>query len=193
MQKNIFLFCLIFILSCNERKDIAIKQKESNEVVLMYVKLRNNKKDSISLDLPIEFSLNINKLSNLRSVMIHYFLNSRHLYQLDDYNIYDKKSKKIIYAIQELRKENFPDQILIRGGNNLISKKEAESLFKKYKINKSINNLKFGDTIKLVPYNQFKKENNNIINELKKIDDSIFFRINVGKENPILVKHKINW
>ncbi len=192
-KKNILVICLIFIFSCNRERKVIITQNESNEYISIYNNSISIKKDSINLDVPIEFTSNINKLSNLKSVIVHYFFDNKHLYQIDDYNIYYKKSKKKIYAIEELKKEDFPDQILIRNSNYLISKKEAGNLLKKYKINKSINNLKFGDTIKLVPYNQFKKENKYIINELKKIDDSIVFRINVGKENPILVKQKINW
>jgi hypothetical protein len=191
-KKIVLIICLIFTFSCNREKKIIIKQNESNEYISIYNNSKSIEMDSISLDIPIEFTLNINKLSNLKSVIVHYFFDNKHLYQIDDYKIYDKKSKKIIYAIEELKKEDFPNQILIRNSNYLVSKKEAENLLRKYKIKKSINDLKLGDTIKLVPYSQFKKENRNIISDLKKIDDSIVFRINAGKK-PVIVKQKINW
>lgn len=191
-KKIVLIICLIFTFSCNREKKIIIKQNESSEYISIYNNSKSIEKDSISLDVPIEFTLNINKLSNLKSVIIHYFFDNKHLYQIDDYKIYDKKSKKIIYAIEELKKEDFPNQILIRNSNYLVSKKEAENLLRKYKIKKSINDLKLGDTLKLVPYSQFKKENRNIINDLKKIDDSIIFRINAGKK-PFIVKQKIDW
>ena len=191
-KKIVLIICLIFTFSCNREKKIIIKQNESKEYISIFNNSKSIEMDSISLDIPIEFTLNINKLSDLKNVIVHYFFDNKHLYQIDDYKIYDKKSKKIIYAIEELKKEDFPNQILIRNSNYLVSKKEAENLLRKYKIKKSINDLKLGDTIKLVPYSQFKKENRNIISDLKKIDDSIVFRINADKK-PVIVKQKINW
>jgi hypothetical protein len=194
-MKNILILivCWFGIISCSHDKQKIIKQIPSNQIVTLYKSYRNSKNDSINLDIPIEFILNVNKLSNLRSFSIYYYSNNKSLQEIIDYKIYDKKSKKTIYAIEELKKEDLPNQILIRGNNSLISTSSAENLFKKYKINKSINSLKFGDTVKLVPYKIFKKDNNSIINELKKIDDSIVFRINIGKEDPILIKKKIDW
>lgn len=194
-MKNILILIIsVFcIISCAFDKQISIKQNPSDEIVFIYKSFKNSKSDSINLDFPVEFVLNINELSNFKSFNIHYYSDNKYLQEIIEYRMYDKESKKEIYAIEELKKENFPNQILIRGGNHLISKKETENLFKKYKIKKSIKDLRFGDTIRLIPYSQFKKDNSNIINDLKKIDDSIVFRINIGKDNPILIKQKINW
>lgn len=190
----IVLIFQLFFTSCNLEKKIKIKQIASNENILIYKSFRNVKSDSINLDIPIEFDLNINEFSDVRSFIIYYYSNQKYLSNIIDYKIYNKENLKIIYAIEELNPKNIPNKILIRSGNYLISEEDAKLLLKKYnKTNKLLKDLKFGDTIKIIPLNQFRMENKNIINELSKANDSIIFRINLGKDNPILVKQKINW
>lgn len=190
----IVLIFQLFFTSCNLEKKIKIKQIASNENILIYKSFRNVKSDSISLDIPIEFDLNINEFSDVRSFIIYYYSNQKYLSNIIDYKIYSKENLKIIYAIEELNPKNIPNKILIRSGNYLISEEDAKLLLKKYnKTNKLLKDLKFGDTIKIIPLNQFRMENKNIINELSKANDSIIFRINLDKDNPILVKQKINW
>lgn len=189
----IVLIFQLFFTSCNLEKKIKIKQIASDENILIYKSFRNVKSDSISLDIPIEFDLNINEFPYIRSFIIYYYSNQKYLSNIIDYKIYNKENSKIIYSIEELNPKNIPNKILIRSGNYLISEKDAKLLLKKYNKTKLLKDLKFGDTIKMIPLNQFRMENKNIINELSKANDSIIFRINIGKDNPILVKQKINW
>ncbi len=75
----------------------------------------------------------------------------------------------------------------------MISRKDALKLLQKYNINKSVDNLKNNDTIKLIRYDEFRKNNIEIINDFKKINDSIKFKIMRKDGKFFYVNKKINW
>ncbi|WP_125720231.1 hypothetical protein [Flavobacterium ustbae] len=191
---NYMITCLS-LASCDNIEPLKIKQISSKEIVTFFVNTENglDKKDSISIIIPTEFELKLNT-SKVRVLDLNYILNKRRL--MDDffeYQVYNKKNRqKPIYSLKPYLNDN-PLNIIIKERNHLISKDDANGLLKKYNIKKSVNNLKIGDTIKLIPFDQLLKENKKILDELNKINDSIFFRVTLKGGEVLIVKQKINW
>jgi len=195
-KKYSFSLLILLLVSCKTKEPIEINQIDSKEVVTILSSLKNPLlKDSVVLSIPAEFKITINS-SNLGYIVWRYHLDGKVLLDdVVDYQVYNKKNRlKLIHNLNfdEIPKDKFID-IIVKERNHLISKIEADNLLKKYRINKLITNLKMGDTIKLVPYNKFRSENKDIINSLKKIQDSIDFKVMRGKEENFYITKKINW
>nr|WP_294932614.1 hypothetical protein [uncultured Flavobacterium sp.] len=75
----------------------------------------------------------------------------------------------------------------------MISREVAETILKKYNINKSFENLKFRDTIKLTGYNQFRKDNPDIVEDFRRVSDSIVFSMSLKGGERVHISKKINW
>ncbi|WP_428229317.1 hypothetical protein [Flavobacterium sp.] len=194
-KKIIYYYILTLFASCNHNKPIIVKQNISNELVTLFKNVKNgpNKNDSLSITIPTEFEITLNS-SKVRGLSLYYILNKRRL--TDDffeYQVYNKNNKiKPIYSFDSYLQEK-SITIIIKERNHLISKYDANALLKKYNIKQSVNNLKFGDTIKLIPFNQLIKENKKILSELNKVNDSLFFRVTLNKGKVLIIKQKINW
>jgi len=194
MKKIMFLGALLCLTnSCKKKEPISIEEINSDEIVTI---THNEKKiqtgDSVDIHFPKEFKIVMNS-DNIIDLSIYYFINKRTLMNITDYEISEKINKKPILSFKSYLSSKKPIDIIIKERNHLISKNEAKELLKKYNINQSLDNLKFGDTIKLIPYNQFRKENNSTINDLKKINDSIFFRVTSNEGKVFTKGEKINW
>ncbi len=196
MKQNIILIILFALLiSCESKYPIEIKQITSKEFVTIednYMN-RNVIKDSFRITIPTEYEIKIN--SKIHDITWYYSvdhktLNPNHI----DYQVYDKRNLK--REILELNFEkSFKEKvtIIIKERNHLISKKDAQQLLKKYNIHKSLDSLKSNDTIKLVSYDKFRKENKMFIQELNKISDSIHFTTMKKDGSFFYVNKKINW
>ncbi|MFC6246686.1 hypothetical protein [Flavobacterium psychroterrae] len=185
-----------FLISCHSKEPIEIKQTISNEMVTILSSIKKPSiKDSVVLSIPNEFRIMINS-SDVGYIAWRYHVDGNVLPDdVFDYQVYNKQNKsKVIHNLNfdEIPKEKFID-IIIKERNYLISKRQAERILEKYKINKSLEDLKFGDTIKLIPYQRFRIENKEIINSLKKNDDYIDFKAMRGKEENFYTSKKINW
>jgi hypothetical protein len=196
MKQNIILIILFALLiSCESKYPIEIKQITSKEFVTIednYMN-RNVIKDSFRITIPTEYEIKIN--SKIHDITWYYSvdhktLNPNHI----DYQVFEKKNKT-----KELLRLNFEKSfkekvtIIIKERNHLISKKDAQQLLKKYKIHKSLDSLKSNDTIKLVSYDKFRKENKTFIQELNKISDSIHFTTMKKDGSFFYVDKKIDW
>jgi hypothetical protein len=192
---HLYILILLLLISCNKKDPIEVKQLTSKEMVTI---LPNLKGDSIPICLPIEFEMTINS-SKVGYITWNYYVNNNKnsLNDFFDYHLYDKQNK--IKPIHRLTLEEFglsPDKsirIILKERSHLISKKEAQELLKKYNINKSLENLKVRDTIKLVAYDKFRIENKEIINGFNKISDSISFKVMRGEEKFFYLDKKIDW
>lgn len=193
MKKIMFLGALLCLTnSCKNKEPISIEEINSDEMVTITHNQKKQTGDSVDIHFPKEFKIVMNS-DNIIDLSIYYFINKRTLMNITDYEISEKINKKPILSFKSYLSSKKPIDIIIKERNHLISKNEAKELLKKYNINQSLDNLKFRDTIKLIPYNQFRKENNSTINDLKKINDSIFFRV-TSNEGKVFVKgEKINW
>jgi len=196
-KKLIYLLIILLLMSCKKEESILIKQISTNEMATInldhqYVET----KDSFCLTIPVEFEI-IQKNPDLKSIHLYYIkINNRRLLDdISDYQVYDKQNKRTpIYF--SLNKNQLSSQqifkIIVKIRTQMISKKDAQELLKKYSINQPIETLKLNDTIKLKSVSEFKKENKNIIDSFRKINDSIVFVYSNGQENKS-IKQKINW
>lgn len=193
-MKYIFLIFLALV-ACEKKDAIEVKQCISSEMVTILPSLKNPLiKDSVVISLPSEFEIKPN--FSIRYVGWNYKIDGKTLKKDNfDYQVYDKQNKtETIYQLdfdKPFKKKLV--NIIIKERNHLISKKEAQQLLKKYHINKSLNDLKFRDTIKLTTYDKFKIGNKSFIDNLNKINDTIMFRVMKEDGSFFYLDKKINW
>ncbi|MCV9932750.1 hypothetical protein OIU80_10690 [Flavobacterium sp. LS1R47] len=196
-MKHNFCYILIslFLISCNSKAPIEVKQIVSNEIVTILPSLKNPSiKDSIVISIPTEFEIIINY--SVSYIAWHYSIDGKILWDdFVEYQVYNKQNKtKPIHQLNFNEALNDKSiNIIIKERNHLISKKNAQELLKKYDINRSLDNLKFKDTIKLTTYDKFRIENKEMINDFNKINDSIKFRVMKGDGSFFYIDKKINW
>lgn len=191
-----YIFLIFFVLvACEKKYPIEVQQKISNEMVTILPSLKNPLlKDSVVISLPIEFEIKPNL--SFRYVGWHYKVDGKTLNDNNfDYQVYNKQNKmETIYQLDfDKRFEEKLINIILKERNHLISKKDAQELLKKYNINKSLDDLKFRDTIKLTTYINFRNQNKSFINELNKINDTIMFRVMKDDGSFLYIDKKINW
>jgi hypothetical protein len=194
-MKYIFILIALLLISCRTKDPIEISQIQCKEMVTILPSLKNPSiKDSIVISIPMEFQIIMN--SSVDYVTWLYRVDNKSLLdEVVDYQVYKKQKRtEPIYQIDfEESLVDKPINIIIKERNHLISKKEAQELLQKYNINRSLDNLKFRDTIKLVTYDKFRNDNKALINEFDKIKDSIHFKAVRGKKESFYVVKKINW
>lgn len=197
-MKHTYIYILIVLLlfSCQEKDPIEVKQIPSKEMVVILPNLKNLLvKDSVSISVPIEFEILLNS-SKVRYITWNYIVDGKSLYDdVFDYQVYNKQNKnKFIHQLNfDLLPKTNKINIILKEKNHLISKNKASELMRKYNINSSLDNLKFGDTIKLATYDKFRQENKNLIDDFNKINDSISFKVTRGEKYFLFVDKKINW
>lgn len=192
----IYILAFFFLIACESKEPIEVKQIISNEMVSLEDNYRDRGsiKDSIRISIPLEFEITIN--SSIAYIAWHYNVNGKTLNESRfDYQVYNKQNKT-----KQIRQLDFNETlksncvgIIIKERNHLISKKCAEYLLKKYNIHKSLDDLKSNDTIRLVSYDKFRTDNKQMINEFNKISDSINFRTMKKDGSFFYVRKKINW
>ncbi|PAM91777.1 hypothetical protein B4N84_23395 [Flavobacterium sp. IR1] len=184
------------LISCESKAPIEVKQITSKETVVILPNLKNPLvKDSVSISVPIEFEILLNS-SKVRYITWNYIVDGKSLYDdVFDYQVYNKQNKnKFIHQLNfDLLPKTNKINIILKEKNHLISKNKASELMRKYNINSSLDNLKFGDTIKLATYDKFRQENKNLIDDFNKINDSISFKVTRGEKYFLFVDKKINW
>ncbi|MBW1655220.1 hypothetical protein [Flavobacterium quisquiliarum] len=197
-MKHTYIIIIISLLffSCESKKPIEIKQTTSKEMVTFEDNFMDRKqiKDSVRISFPIEFKIEIN--SSIEYIAWIYRVNNKTLDKdYFDYEVYNKhnKTKSIRQLDFDKTVKSASIDIIVKERNHLISRKDAQQVLKKYHINKSLDNLKPTETIKLVAYDKFRKENKLIIQELNKISDSIHFRAMKKDGSFFYVEKKINW
>ncbi|WP_337966199.1 hypothetical protein [uncultured Flavobacterium sp.] len=187
-MKYSYYFAIIsfLLISCESKCPIEIKQIESKEMVQI---IPSSVKDSVIISIPTEFEIRIN--SSVKYITWHYVGDGKTQWNdAFDYQIYEASplDQLDIYEIFAQKKI----RIIKKERKHLITLKEALSLLKKYNA-QSLDNLKFGETIKLNPYNKFKKENKRMIDDFRKINDSIKFRVMKGDGSFFYLRKKIDW
>lgn len=191
----LFIIMILLVCSCKSKETVEIKQVDCQEMVTILPNLKNTLvTDSIPISIPSEFIISIN--SPVYYINWFYVVNGKILRDGSfDFQVYNKKNiKKVIHQL-DFDKSYTKEQISIifKERNHLISKKEAKQLLKKYNIKRSLDDLKFGDTIKLTSYDKFRSQNKYFINDLNKINDSIRFRGMKKDGSFFYLNKKINW
>lgn len=198
MNRLAYLALGLLFLSCNIKEPIAIKENISDQMVLIDPGIKNHiTKDSIPITIPIEFTITQNT-ANLTNLDLFFLsINGKRLLDYGiDYQTYDKQNpaKPYYFSLDEKElasKRN--NKIIVRVQTQMISREKAVELVKKYKGKDMLKSLKINGCIKLIPYNRFSKDNPDIIQGFRKINDSIVFVASLSSGKDIAVKKKINW
>lgn len=197
-MKKLVIFIYLTLISCNVKEPISIKQVTSDEIVTIrpdYPKTVT--RDSVPITIPLEFEITINT-KDFRNLNLYFISinNQRLLDDISDYQTYYKENKmeRIFFSLNK-DDEGVQEKkhIIIKLRTQMISRKVAQTILKKYNINQSFDNLKFKDTIKLIEYNQFRKDNPQIIKGFQKVNDSIVFSMLLKGGKRIHISQKINW
>lgn len=186
---------MLLLFSCKQKEPIIVEQIISKEVVTILPNLKKPSiKDSVVISIPLEFKVTMN--SSVDYVVWLYRVDNRTLWDdVIDYQVYKKQNKsEPIYQLDSDKSLiDVPIGIIIKERNHLISKVDAEKLLKKYNIIRSLDNLKFGDTIKLTSYDKFRIDNKSLVSDFEKINDSIHFKAIRGRKENFYIVKKINW
>ncbi len=196
-MKKIFLYCFTFFLliSCKKTEPVSLKEIISNEIVVItYNSKKSSINDSVSIIIPLKFEVIINK-NSLKYFKIDFFKNKKYKMIVDDYEIYDPLNNlKPLLNFNTYLSSKEPFYILLKEKKQLISKKDAQKLMKKYNSNQSLDQLKFGDTLNLISYDIFRKDNAEILKELRRTEDKIRITTSGKGENYFNSQDfKINW
>lgn len=194
-MRKLLIILILVITSCKTQQDIKISELYNNTYVTLSENFRQPNSDSICLNIPLEFEITVPDDTN--KLRFQLFVDNHYKQYINDYKIkYTKNDiEQILYDGIDFKEIKNPEKIKIKLliENILISKKNANTLLKKYN-EESINvdNIKKSDSIKLTPYINFRNENIEIMNNVRKKNSILLMSIIKGNEN-LSKKYKINW
>ena len=197
MKKTVLILALAGVLSCQSSEEaIELRQKVETDKKVSISKISIGQdsinKDSANIIYPVEFEIK-SISSRLRSMWLYYRVDDKILGQIKHFMIYNGDTDSIIYAIEDLRYNEFPKSIVLRQRNfRKISSEEAENLLKKYG-QKSLSTIKDYEEVDLTSYKEFKKDHPEMIEKLRKIPDSIIIGAAVKGGERQLIRKKIEW
>lgn len=191
--KRIVILFIIFITiySCkNQESGLIFKQNISNEFVYITPDMYSESRDSLKIDIPLEFYIKNNSNTNYDFVGTKFFINKEYI-SLGDYENIDKNTKEAKREDWEISKGE-DNTITSRVEKLYIDMEDAKRVFKKYAVNKDIVN--FRDSAKIVSYKEFRKDFPEIIKKMEKVPDTIQITTrDNGKKNYESKKFKISW
>jgi hypothetical protein len=191
MKKISLIICILLFLSGCAEKKYFTEVVSTKKVTISMHEYLNEK--YLTLNIPVEFELNLNH-SEIKDVGIYWILNNKQLTDVEDYVVMNTENDKIIYAIEDKEYPNYPKSIYLLNRKNKISTEEALNLIKKYNPNVTLERIKSKkDTIPLVSYAQFRKDNLQFLKEMRKQSDSLILSIGFSGGKEKLFKEKINW
>ncbi|MDR2235545.1 MAG: hypothetical protein LBE92_05440 [Chryseobacterium sp.] len=190
---RIIILFLIFITiySCkNQESGLIFKQNISNEFVYITPDRYSESRDSLKIDIPLEFYIKNNSNTNYDFVETTFFIDKKYVY-LGNYENIDKNTKEIRGEDWEIPKGK-DNTITSRIEQLYIDMEDAKKVFKKYAVNKEIES--FRDSAKIVSYKEFRKDFPEIIKKMEKVPDTIQITTrDNGKKNYEFRRFKINW
>ena len=193
-SKRIIISFLIFICiySCkNQENGLGFNQSISNEFVYITPDMYSVSRDSLKIDIPLEFYIENKDNKNYDYLETTFYINKKYIYSGDFTNI-DKYTRKVKYDGEWKLQKGESNTIISRIKKLYINIDDAKKVFKKYAINKDIEN--FRDSAKIVPYKEFRKDFPEIIKKMEKDPDvvEITTRSN-GKKAYDSQRFKIKW
>ena len=197
MKKTALILALAGGVSCQSSEEvIELHQKVETDKNVRISKRSLGQEsiyqDSANIIYPVEFEIK-HVSPKVRDVGLYYRVDDRILGQIKHFMIYNGDTDSIIYAIEDLRYNEFPKSIVLRQRNfRKISAVEAETLLKKYG-QKSLSTIKDYEEVDLTSYKEFKKDHPEMIEKLRKIPDSIILSVAVKGSEPQLIRKKIEW
>jgi hypothetical protein len=170
---------------------LGLNQSISNEFVYITPDMYSESRDSLKIDIPLEFYIKNNSNSNYDYVETTFYINKKYVYSGDFRNI-NKYTRKVKYDGEWKLPKGEEDKIISHIKTLYINLDDAKKVFKKYGVNKDIEN--FRDSAKIVPYKEFRKDFPEIIKKMEKNPDVVVIttRSN-GKKAYDSQRFKIKW
>ncbi|MDY3319407.1 hypothetical protein PG637_08375 [Riemerella anatipestifer] len=191
---NIIILILIFlcIYSCkNQEANIGFTQNISDEWVYIIPNVYAPTRDSLKIDIPIEFKIKNNSSRNYDYIETIFYIDKKYIYTGDFKNI-DKSTRKVKYDEEWELPKGEEDEIISRVKVLYINKDDAKRVFEKYSIQKDIE--KFRDSVKIAPYKQFRKDFPEVIKKMDKTPDIVEVVVRYKNDKTYKSqKFKINW
>ncbi|MEM0543421.1 hypothetical protein WFZ85_12405 [Flavobacterium sp. j3] len=193
MKVNIFIGLIFVMVNCSCAEKKYIKEVISDKKVSIIMRETYNDKYLVLL-IPLELELNLNS-EEIFSIVDYYEKNNSLMELGEDYIYTDKADNKVVLGFDRFKTYNYPKNIYLIERKNKITKQQALELIKKYNPNASLDKVKTKyDTIPLVSYKQYRIDNPKLLEEMRKVPDSLTLSISIkGKKENILSKLKINW
>lgn len=191
VKKIIILISALIAFSCASNAEY-FKETESEKTVKITYKVYPRNSDSVSILVPLELKLNLNK-PKVKDVGVYYVMDGEFLNQITDFFIMGTEKDNIIYAIEDLNHTTYPKSIYLLQKNLYIPKIDADRLLKKYHPELSVYDIKYKDTLELASYKQFKKDFPEFIEKLREEPDSVIFSIGLSSGKTDVVRKRINW
>lgn len=187
----ILFLAFVTIYSCkNQESGLIFKQNISNEFVYITPDMYSESRDSLKIDIPLEFYIKNNSDMNYDYIETTFFVDKEYI-SLGEYDNADKNTKKL-YDIHWKLAKGQDNTIISRIEKLYIDINDAKKILKKYAVNKDIEN--FRDSAKIVSYKEFRKDFPEIIKKMEKVPDTIQITIrDNGKKNYESKKFKISW
>ncbi|WP_139329323.1 hypothetical protein [Chryseobacterium ureilyticum] len=186
----IFILLLILVISCNSQKDIKVEQCENSYEVSLSKSLLNPQNDSLSLNFPIKIGIKNNmSVGPLRLEKMTVFSDLDATGQKNA--MYSLTQKKKIYTEvkENIEHENFYKIII----SYSISKEEAERIVGKYHVSKTTELKNYNDSIKIIPYKNFIKDNGEYKQRMDKTPDFVRMMFRDQNNKTFIEELKINW
>lgn len=191
-MKNLILLCFtIFFLNCKTNSPINVKQKISNVDLYIRPDIYTSTRDSLKLQVPLEYTVVNNSNKNYDFFEISLLFNKRKIPITDDFFITDLQNREISRFGLKIKK-NDSLRFIIHTRCNYLNISNAKKVFKRYNINKDLE--KFRDSVKVTSYKQFRTDFPDVIRELERIPDSLEIKTsNIDDKNFTSKRIKINW
>ncbi|MCS3532767.1 hypothetical protein [Chryseobacterium sp. JUb7] len=134
---------------------LIFRQNISHEFVYMTPDMYSENRDSLKIDIPLEFYIKNDSDENYDYVETVFYINGKYI-SLGNYKNIDKNTKGVKYDEDWHLSKGKSDTIICHIKKLYIDIDDAKKVFKKYVINKDIEN--FRDSAKIVTYRQFRKD-----------------------------------
>lgn len=188
---RIILIFILFVSCKTQEKEVFLKQHISDDWVYITPDIYAENRDSLKIDIPLDFLIKNNSNKNYDYVETTFFIDKKYV-SLGDFRNINKITKEVKYDEDWKLPSGKSEEIISRIKTLYINLDDAKEIFKKYSINKDPE--KFRDSAKLVSYKQFRKDFPNVIKELERIPDSIEITTSNKEEKFFRSKRfKINW
>lgn len=192
MKKMIPYLILVFnlLIGCEEKP--YFKEIVSDKNVTISIREIEGER-VIVLNIPIEFSLNLNQ-KDVKDVGVYCIIDNKLALELEDYLIYNGETNKTIFAIEDLEYGKYPKSIYIVDRRFRLTNTQAAEMVNKYTSNQSLIRLKTqNDTISLVSYRKFREDYPKFLEKMREEPDTLKLSIGFSKGREEVFSEKINW
>lgn len=184
------LFLLLLIICCKPNQNVDQKQI-SNEFVLLRTDYKKSPVNNIALLIPTEYEFNFKKNDVNKYFNIYCNIDNHQFSLGENYSLVNKKSKTKILNYKDLDDDEKIKIILYI--EFFINTNDAQKYIAAYNVHENLNKIFQGDTIKIAPYSQFRKDYRDFSKKLTKVPDSVEFAISDKDGKILLLKKRIQW